>query len=153
MMYLTWIVNNFQDPGQTSHDQLPVYVFITGNVISIILLTIALGIFFNLRWVKLIIQNDEMYFWVGFICLIVFNTTFNNISVILWRPILLVEETGGPVENHRLVAGHWQTLSHSDVHLALIEMVIGTDCIGSFKSNYHTITATTAPFLSWNLNI
>ena len=23
--------------------------------------------------------------------------------------------------------------------------VIGTDCIGSYKSNYHTITATTAP--------
>jgi hypothetical protein len=26
----------------------------------------------------------------------VFNTTFNNISVISWRSILLVEETGGP---------------------------------------------------------
>ena len=25
-------------------------------------------------------------------------------------------------------------------------VVIGTDCIGSFKSNYHTITTTTAPF-------
>ena len=25
-------------------------------------------------------------------------------------------------------------------------VVIGTDCIGSIKSNYHTITATTAPF-------
>ena len=25
---------------------------------------------------------------------IVFNTTFNNISVILWRSVLLVEETG-----------------------------------------------------------
>ena len=24
----------------------------------------------------------------------VFNTTFNNISVISWRPVLLVEETG-----------------------------------------------------------
>jgi hypothetical protein len=24
-------------------------------------------------------------------------------------------------------------------------LVTGTDCIGSFKSNYHTITATTAP--------
>jgi hypothetical protein len=26
----------------------------------------------------------------------VFNTTFNNISVISWRSVLLVEETGGP---------------------------------------------------------
>ena len=37
---------------------------------------------------------------------IVFNTTFNNISVISWRSVLLVEETGGPGENHRPVAGH-----------------------------------------------
>jgi hypothetical protein len=37
----------------------------------------------------------------------VFNTTFNNISVILWRPVLLVEETGGPRENHLPVASHW----------------------------------------------
>jgi hypothetical protein len=27
----------------------------------------------------------------------VFNATFNNISVISWRSVLLVEETGGPV--------------------------------------------------------
>ena len=26
----------------------------------------------------------------------VFNATFNNISVILWRSVLLVEETGVP---------------------------------------------------------
>ena len=31
-------------------------------------------------------------------------------------------------------------------------VVIGTDCIGSCESNYHmiTITATTAPNISWN---
>ena len=28
-------------------------------------------------------------------------------------------------------------------------VVIGTDCIGSCKSNYHTITATKAPFRLW----
>jgi hypothetical protein len=32
----------------------------------------------------------------------VFNATFYNISVISWRSVLLVEETGGPGENHRL---------------------------------------------------
>jgi hypothetical protein len=31
----------------------------------------------------------------------VFNTTFNNISVILWRSVLLVERTEVPEENHR----------------------------------------------------
>jgi uncharacterized integral membrane protein len=32
-----------------------------------------------------------------FVCFMVFNVTFNNISVISWRSVLLVEETG---ENH-----------------------------------------------------
>jgi hypothetical protein len=52
----------------------------------------------------------------------VFNATFNNISVISWRSVLLVEETGGAGENHRPVASHRQTLSHNGVHLALIEI-------------------------------
>ena len=30
----------------------------------------------------------------------VLNDTFNNISIILWRLALLVEETGVTVENH-----------------------------------------------------
>jgi hypothetical protein len=30
----------------------------------------------------------------------VFNATFKNISVTLWRLVLLVEETGVPRENH-----------------------------------------------------
>ena len=54
------------------------------------------------------------------VCLMMFNATFNNISVISWRSVLLVEETRGPGENHRPVASHWQTLSHNVVHLALI---------------------------------
>ena len=33
----------------------------------------------------------------------VFNATFNNISVISWGSVLLVEETGVPGENHRPV--------------------------------------------------
>jgi hypothetical protein len=31
----------------------------------------------------------------------VFNVTFNNISIISWRSVLLVAETGVPWENHR----------------------------------------------------
>ena len=45
----------------------------------------------------------------------VFNANFNNISVVSWRSVLLVEETGVPGENHRLVTSHWQTLSHNVV--------------------------------------
>ena len=45
----------------------------------------------------------------------VFNATFNNISGISWRSVLLVEETGLPGENHQPVASHRQTLSHNVV--------------------------------------
>jgi hypothetical protein len=45
----------------------------------------------------------------------VFNFTFNNISVILWLSVLLVEETGVPGENHRPVTSHSQALSHNVV--------------------------------------
>jgi hypothetical protein len=46
---------------------------------------------------------------------IVLNATFNNISVILWRSVLFVEETRVPRENHRPAASHWQTLSYNVV--------------------------------------
>jgi hypothetical protein len=69
----------------------------------------------------------------------VFNATFNTISIISWRSVLLVEETGVPSENQRPVASYCQTLSHHVVSS------IGTDGICSCKSNYHTITTTTTP--------
>jgi hypothetical protein len=40
---------------------------------------------------------------VGFM---VFNATFNNISAIFWRSVLLVEETAVPGENHQPVTSH-----------------------------------------------
>jgi hypothetical protein len=36
----------------------------------------------------------------------VFNATFNNISVISWLSVLMVEETRVSGENHRPVASH-----------------------------------------------
>ena len=36
----------------------------------------------------------------------VFNATFNNISAILWRSVLLVDETGVPGENRPPVASY-----------------------------------------------
>ena len=53
----------------------------------------------------------------SFVCLMMLNATFNNISVISWWRVLIVVETGVPGENH-----HWQTLSHNVAHLALIEI-------------------------------
>ena len=75
----------------------------------------------------------------------VFNITFNNISV------LSVEETRVPGLNHWSAANHWQTLSHNVVlstwagfELTAL-VVIGTDSIGSCKFNNHRITITMAP--------
>jgi hypothetical protein len=41
-----------------------------------------------------------------FLCLVVFNTTFNNILAISWQSVLMVEETGVSGENHRPAASH-----------------------------------------------
>jgi hypothetical protein len=43
----------------------------------------------------------------------VFNATFNNISVILWGSILLVKETRVLGENHRPAASHCNNSSGS----------------------------------------
>jgi len=45
----------------------------------------------------------------------VFNTAFNNISVISWRSVLLVEKTEYPEKTTLPVTNHWQTLSHNVV--------------------------------------
>jgi hypothetical protein len=47
----------------------------------------------------------------------VFNATFNNISVISWRSILLVEETGGPGEKDRHYNGHKKKNGSTNNHV------------------------------------
>jgi hypothetical protein len=42
---------------------------------------------------------DKARVWI-----MVFNTTFNNISAISWRSVLLVKETGVPRVNHQPAA-------------------------------------------------
>ena len=39
--------------------------------------------------------------------ILVFNATFSNISTILWRPVLVVEEAGVPGGNHRPWGSNW----------------------------------------------
>jgi hypothetical protein len=50
-----------------------------------------------------------MFVWFG----------LTPLSVILWRSVLLVEETRVPGENHKPVASHWQTWSHNVVSSTL----------------------------------
>ena len=63
------------------------------------------------------LQVNKLVGW--FWWFMVFNATFNNIPVISWRSVLLVEDTGVPWENHRPVASGWQTLSYNVVHFAM----------------------------------
>jgi hypothetical protein len=47
-----------------------------------------------------------MWKYLGGLWFMVFNATFNNISVKSWRSVLLVEETEEHGENDRPVASH-----------------------------------------------
>jgi hypothetical protein len=70
--------------------------------------------------------------------------------------MFIIIKTGIPGENHRPVASHWQTLSHNVVSSTPVMsriwthnlIVIGTDCIGSCKSNYLKITAMINDYIS-----
>ena len=67
-------------------------------------LSVIANIFVHLHVVR-VIPPIRLILFVCFVCLMGFNTTFNNISVILWRSVLLLEETGVPGENHRPASG------------------------------------------------
>ena len=90
-----------------------------------------------------------IFWWFGLWCLSDFQQYFSY--------IVAVSFIGGGNQSTRrkplTCRKSLTNLSHNDVHLSLIEIqtsvVIGTDCIGSCKSNYRTITAMTAPLIFW----
>jgi len=51
-----------------------------------------------------LLQVIIFFIWFWFL---VFNATFNNISAISWRPVLVVEKAGVPGENHQPWASNW----------------------------------------------
>ena len=91
------------------HDITEILLKVTLNIITLHANPFYLIYCFemNTPWIQLNIG------WVRWF--MVFYSTFNNISVISWRSVLLVEETGVHGENHRPVASHWQTLSYNVV--------------------------------------
>jgi hypothetical protein len=87
--------------------------------------------------------------------IMVLNTTFNNISAISWGSALLVEKNRSTLREPPTCR---KSLTNYHIRLYQVHLVwagfelaalvaIGTDCIGSYKSNYHTIT--TAPQETW----
>ena len=93
--------------------------------------TISIGAFSSPGQSQFEPDNEmfNIYSWFNVICnfgdivyysvrVRVFSATFNNISVISWQPVLLVEEAGVPRENHWPITSQWQTLSHNDVSSA-----------------------------------
>ena len=75
-----------------------------------------------------------MDIWLVCFGLMVFIATFNNISVISWRSVLLMEETRVSGENHRPATSHWQTVSHNVVSLSV---TCGRSVVLSGYSDWH----------------
>jgi len=123
---LSWWKN---DKGQ-NHRMICIYWIILYDHIFVIL-------------IKKKYENTSLFLWV-----MVFNTTFSNIMAISF--ISGGYQREGPWENHRHVASNSQIyyimlyqvfLTMNGIQITTL-MVIGTDCIGSCKSNYRLITTT-----------
>jgi hypothetical protein len=74
------------------------------------------------------------------------NATFNNISVISWLSVLLVEKTGVPKEKTTTLSQVTNKLCHILLYILDLDwegfeyltlVVIGTDCIGCQKASWN----------------
>ena len=95
---------------------------------------------------------------LGLGCLMPLSTIFQLYRG--WQSVLFVKKTRLLRENHWPAANHWQTLSHNVVSSTTryeqdsssqLVVVIGTDCTGSCKSNYQTMT-TTDIYINFNIH-
>ena len=83
-------------------------------------------------------MDNEIYFCL-FVYLMVFNATFNNISVISWWSVLLVEDPEKTTDLSQVADKLYHIMLYTSPRSRLeftTSVVIGTDCIGICKSNY-----------------
>ena len=66
----------------------------------------------------------------------VFNATFNKLTVISWWLVLLVEETRVLRENHQLVARHWQT-----VVIGKLDKLVHKETVSQLQNNNANLKA------------
>jgi len=88
----------------------------------------------------------------------VFNSTFNTISVISWWSVLLVEQTGKTtdlpqVTDKRYYIMLYIRIEYTSLMIGVRIHNLGTDCPGGCKSNYHAITTTTAHIIHWEAGL
>ena len=101
------------------------------------------------------ISNKILTLYCLFVFLMVFNANLNNISVSWWRTVFVV---GGRFNWWRKLEkpteSRPQTLSHNVVQSPWSRfelttlVVVSTECMGSYESNYHSIIATIWPLLT-----
>jgi hypothetical protein len=74
------------------------------------------------------------YIEKGWLWVMVFNATFNNISDIAWWLVLLVEETRVPGENHRPAASQ---LTNYHIMLYRVHLVMNGVRTHNFSGDRH----------------
>ena len=69
-------------------------------------------------------RKDDLYVLQGKVRVLVLNTTFNNISVISCRSVLLVEDIRVPGENHCLTSTKCDCMCKSEEYIYIFYFIV-----------------------------